>query len=98
MFHHRIATQFYRAWRKYRFPVGFKKGGIDDVSRCLISLVGLGIGNADIEQRIGTRKLLSMSDSPVSAPARLKVSRAYCNTPCPTRRSQSPSSIPYGFA
>jgi type VI secretion system protein ImpH len=60
LFHHRLATQFYRAWRKYRFPAGFKKGGTDNVSRCLISLVGLGIGQADIEQTIGTRKLLSM--------------------------------------
>ncbi|KQR73831.1 type VI secretion protein [Burkholderia sp. Leaf177] len=60
MFHHRIATQFYRAWRKYRFPAGFKKGGTDDVSRCLVSLVGLGIGHSEIEQTVGTRKLLSM--------------------------------------
>jgi type VI secretion system protein ImpH len=60
MFHHRLATQFYRAWRKYRFPAGFKKGGTDNVSRCLVSLVGLGIGNAAIEQTVGTRKLLSM--------------------------------------
>jgi type VI secretion system protein ImpH len=60
MFHHRIATQFYRAWRKYRFPAGFKRGGTDDVSRCLVSLVGLGIGNTDIERTVGTRKLLSM--------------------------------------
>jgi type VI secretion system protein ImpH len=60
LFHHRIATQFYRAWRKYRFPAGFKKGGTDDVSRCLVSLVGLGIGHPAIEETVGTRKLLSM--------------------------------------
>ncbi len=60
LFHHRIATQFYRTWRKYRFPAGFKKGGTDDVSRCLVSLVGLGIGRAGIEQTVGTRKILSM--------------------------------------
>ncbi|AMH44075.1 MULTISPECIES: type VI secretion system baseplate subunit TssG [Burkholderiaceae] len=60
MFHHRIATQFYRAWRKYRFPAGFKKGGTDEVSRCLVSLVGLGIGHPSIEKTVGTRKLLSM--------------------------------------
>jgi type VI secretion system protein ImpH len=60
MFHHRIATQFYQAWRKYRFPAGFAKGGTDDVSRYLLSLVGLGIGHPAIEQTVGTRKLLSM--------------------------------------
>jgi type VI secretion system protein ImpH len=60
LFHHRFATLFYRTWRKYRFPVGFKRGGTDDISRCLVSLVGLGIGRPAIEQTVGTRKLLSM--------------------------------------
>jgi type VI secretion system protein ImpH len=59
-FHHRLATLFYRTWRKYRYPAGFIKGGTDDVSRYLVSLVGLGIGHAGIEDTIGTRKLLSM--------------------------------------
>ncbi len=60
LFHHRLATLFYRTWRKYRYPAGFKKGGTDQVSRCLVSLVGLGIGHAQVEETIGTRKLISM--------------------------------------
>ncbi|UIF87738.1 type VI secretion system baseplate subunit TssG [Cupriavidus necator] len=64
LFHHRIVTQFYRVGRKYRYPVGFRPGGNDDVSRFLLSLLGLGLGRADgqapVERDVGTRKLLSM--------------------------------------
>ncbi len=64
LFHHRIVTQFYRVARKYRYPVGFRTGGNDDVSRCLLSLLGLGLGRPDgqapVECDVGTRKLLSM--------------------------------------
>lgn len=64
LFHHRIVTQFYRVARKYRYPVGFRSGGDDDVSRCLLSLLGLGLGRADgqapVEGDVGARKLLSM--------------------------------------
>lgn len=61
MFHHRIVTQFYRVWRKYRYPAGFRSNGQDDISRYLLSFAGLGIGNAaKTQQHVGTRKLLSM--------------------------------------
>jgi type VI secretion system protein ImpH len=60
LFHHRFVTQFYRVWRKHRYPAGFRTGGIDEISRCLLSFVGLGIGRPRIEQTVGTRTLLSM--------------------------------------
>ncbi|WP_454743140.1 type VI secretion system baseplate subunit TssG [Cupriavidus necator] len=60
LFHHRIVTQFYRVARKYRYPVGFRPGGQDEVSRYLLSLLGLGFGSAPAEGTVGTRKLLSM--------------------------------------
>lgn len=60
LFHHRITTQFYRVGRKYRYPVGFRTGGEDKVSRYLLSLLGLGIGQSSVEQSVPTRKLLSM--------------------------------------
>ncbi|WP_034295163.1 type VI secretion system baseplate subunit TssG [Herbaspirillum sp. RV1423] len=61
LFHHRIVTQFYRVWRKYRYPAGFRSNGQDDVSRYLLSFAGLGIGDAaGTRQHVGTRKLLSM--------------------------------------
>jgi type VI secretion system protein ImpH len=60
LFHHRFVTQFYRVWRKYRYPAGFRAGGIDEISRYLLSFVGLGIGKPEIMQAVGTRKLLAM--------------------------------------
>jgi type VI secretion system protein ImpH len=46
IFHHRIISLFYRAWEKYRFPLGYERaarGGDEDLfTRCLYSLVGMG--------------------------------------------------------
>lgn len=60
LFHHRIVTQYYRIWRKYRYPVGFERDGRDAVSTYLMSLAGLGLGLPQIGQAIDPRKLLSM--------------------------------------
>lgn len=61
LFHHRIVTQFYRVARKYRYPVGFRPGGQDEVSRYLLGLLGLGFGEQDrVQQTVDPRKLLSM--------------------------------------
>lgn len=60
LFHHRVVTQYYRVWRKYRYPAGFRKDGTDEVSRYLLSYAGLGIGTPDMARAVGTRKLLSM--------------------------------------
>ncbi|BCZ80777.1 type VI secretion system baseplate subunit TssG [Paraburkholderia terrae] len=60
LFHHRVVTQYYRVWRKYRYPAGFRKDGTDEVSRYLLSYAGLGFGTPDIARAVGTRKLLSM--------------------------------------
>jgi len=60
LFHHRIITQFHRVARKYRYPVGFRKGGQDEVSCYLLSLLGLGFGQPAVGQAVPTRKLLSM--------------------------------------
>ncbi|PCE27311.1 type VI secretion protein [Paraburkholderia acidicola] len=60
LFHHRVVTQYYRVWRKYRYPAGFRSAGTDDISRYLLSFAGLGIGNPETGTAVGTRKLLSM--------------------------------------
>ncbi|MGE0761002.1 MAG: type VI secretion system baseplate subunit TssG [Pirellulaceae bacterium] len=50
LFHHRLISLFYRAWRKYRFVVGYERaadnGRPDDdlFTDCLYCLVGLGTG------------------------------------------------------
>ncbi|TCK39419.1 type VI secretion system protein ImpH [Paraburkholderia sp. BL8N3] len=45
VFNHRIATLFYRAWRKYRYWAAFERGGTDDISRSLLCLAGFGLGD-----------------------------------------------------
>ena len=59
LFHHRIVTQYYRVWRKYRYPAGFRKDAGDKVSSYLLSLTGLGLGTPDIRKAVDTRTLLS---------------------------------------
>ncbi|CAE6875921.1 hypothetical protein R69927_06351 [Paraburkholderia domus] len=43
-FNHRFVTLLYRAWKKYRYPIGFRPGGTDAHSRKLLSLAGFGWG------------------------------------------------------
>jgi len=59
LFHHRTLSLFYRAWEKYRFPIGYEKsltpGREEDLfTQCLYCLVGLGTG--------GTRRRSSYDD------------------------------------
>lgn len=41
IFTHRSVSLFYRAWRKYRFPIGYERGN-DDFTSYLFDLIGLG--------------------------------------------------------
>ena len=41
IFTHRAVSMFYRAWRKYRFPIGYERGN-DDFTGYLFDLCGLG--------------------------------------------------------
>lgn len=42
LFHHRLITLFYLAWKKHRFPENYTPGADDRLSRYLLSLIGLG--------------------------------------------------------
>jgi type VI secretion system protein ImpH len=42
MFHHRLITLFYLAWKKHRFPENYQVGARDRLSHYLLSLAGLG--------------------------------------------------------
>lgn len=42
-----ILTQFYRIWRRHRYPATFAAGGTDHTSRCLLGIGGLGIPGTD---------------------------------------------------
>ncbi|MFN7929737.1 MAG: type VI secretion system baseplate subunit TssG [Blastocatellia bacterium] len=42
LFNHRALSLFYRAWEKYRFPLGFERGLDDRFTEFLFDIVGLG--------------------------------------------------------
>jgi type VI secretion system protein ImpH len=46
LFHHRILSLFYRAWEKFRFSVGYERGGDDGLSVHLRDFVGLGVAGS----------------------------------------------------
>jgi type VI secretion system protein ImpH len=43
IFHHRLISLFYRAWRKYRFTVDYEQGREDRITAHALDLVGLGL-------------------------------------------------------
>lgn len=42
IFHHRLISLFYLAWKRYRFPENYLPGGKDRLSRHILCLIGLG--------------------------------------------------------
>src|ERR1700754_938442 len=54
IFNHRMISLFYRVWEKYRFPIAYERGKLDEFSSCLFSIVGLGTH--------GLRGRLSLND------------------------------------
>ncbi|MBU0966363.1 MAG: type VI secretion system baseplate subunit TssG [Proteobacteria bacterium] len=51
IFHHRLISLFYLAWKKHQFPVTYLPGAIDKLSGYLLSLAGL--GTKGLRGRIG---------------------------------------------
>ncbi|QDV32771.1 type VI secretion system baseplate subunit TssG [Tautonia plasticadhaerens] len=43
LFNHRLISLFFRAWEKYRPALAFERGEGDPLTRCLFSLMGLGL-------------------------------------------------------
>jgi type VI secretion system protein ImpH len=82
IFHHRMASLFYRAWEKYRFSIAYERGTYvqgepDRFSRHLMDLIGL--GTQGLEKRLGVRDdsllyyagLLSLHTRPAAALQRI---------------------------
>lgn len=51
LFNHRLISLFYQAWEKYRFYVAYERDREDRLSRCLMSLVGLGMPALEARQQ-----------------------------------------------
>jgi type VI secretion system protein ImpH len=51
IFHHRLLSLFYLSWKKFRFAANFRPDCRDRLSRCLLSLVGL--GTEGLSDRLG---------------------------------------------
>jgi type VI secretion system protein ImpH len=59
-FNHRIVTLLYRAWKKYRYPIGFRSGGTDARSRQLLSLAGFGWGEKPARAGLPDSRVLAL--------------------------------------
>jgi type VI secretion system protein ImpH len=59
-FNHRLVTLLYRAWKKYRYPVGFHPGGTDAHSRRLLSLAGFGWGDKPARAGLPDSRVLAL--------------------------------------
>ncbi len=51
IFHHRLLSLFYLAWKKHKFTVNYHSGALDRLSQQLLCLTGL--GTAGLSERIG---------------------------------------------
>lgn len=51
LFHHRLISLFYLAWKKHRLPENYLPGANDRFSKYLLSLIGLGTGG--LTEKIG---------------------------------------------
>ncbi len=61
IFHHRLISLFYLAWKRYRFPENYAPGARDRLSRYLLSLVGLGTADLLEQSRLPAQSLIFYS-------------------------------------
>lgn len=58
IFNHRMISLFYRAWEKYRFPVAYGRGDIDQVGHRLMDFIGLGTPGLESRQKVADEALI----------------------------------------
>lgn len=79
MFSHRLTQFVWHIWRKYRYHISFRNGGVDAFSQRMYSLVGLGHRQLRDKLAINHSKMLAYSDPQIrDDPRKLSVAR------CPT--------------
>jgi type VI secretion system protein ImpH len=70
LFHHRLISLFYQAWRKYRFTVAAEEHGPDGLRDHLLDLIGLGIDSS--------RNRLPLPDEALAFRAGLLIAQPRC--------------------
>jgi type VI secretion system protein ImpH len=85
IFNHRIASLFYRAWEKYRFPIAYERRGEDSFTEYLFDLVGMGTPGLRGRMSVQDQALLLYSglvaQKPHSAGAIASILRDYFRAP-----------------
>jgi type VI secretion system protein ImpH len=61
LFHHRVASLFYRAWKKYRFAAGFRVEGDDPYTRRALSFIGIDSAGAIADSGLAPLSQLSLA-------------------------------------
>jgi type VI secretion system protein ImpH len=61
LFHHRVASLFYRAWKKYRFAAGFRVAGDDPYTRRALSFIGIDSAGAIADSGLTPLSQLALS-------------------------------------
>jgi type VI secretion system protein ImpH len=61
VFNHRMISLFYRAWGKYRFPIGYEQGAQEQVGRRLLDFIGLGTPGLQNRQKVADNALIFYS-------------------------------------
>jgi type VI secretion system protein ImpH len=61
LFHHRLVSLFYRAWKKYRFHAGFRLDGSDTFSHRMLAFVGVDLAGAVPTRGLSPFELLSLA-------------------------------------
>ena len=61
LFHHRIISLFYRAWKKYRFSAGFRTDASDPFTRRALAFVGVDIAGAIPKHGLPPGELLPLA-------------------------------------
>jgi type VI secretion system protein ImpH len=61
IFNHRMISLFYRAWEKYRFPIAYERGDMDQVGGRLLDFIGLGTPGLQNRQHVADDALMYYS-------------------------------------
>ena len=61
IFHHRLISLFYLAWKRNRFPENYLPGAEDRLSHYLLSLIGLGTAGSHAENSLPLESLIFYS-------------------------------------